>query len=39
MIRIANDKYLKPGVCDNWEEAVKKLIDEDFYHVMRNYDS
>jgi hypothetical protein len=31
LIRIANDKYLKSGVCLTWAEAVKKLLEEDFY--------
>ena len=31
LIRIANDKYKKPEICKTWPEAVRKLIDEDFY--------
>lgn len=27
LIRNSKDKYMSPGICDNWADAVKKIVD------------
>ena len=38
LVRLAEEKYIKPKICETYQSAVDKLINDHFYEMFNKYD-
>ena len=38
LVRLADEKYIKSKICETFQEAVDKLINDHFYEMFNKYD-